>query len=135
MAISIGHLAKKSGVSVAAIRYYQSLGLLPGAARLGNGHRDFNPQNLESLLLIKSLRDTGMSLKEVRIFLGVRHDKAATCAKLASLAHQRATIIRQKILSLRQAEERLKAFASTCNEACRNVSAGNCGNLSLLNPA
>jgi DNA-binding transcriptional MerR regulator len=42
--MKIGELAREAGVTVKAVRYYESLGLL-GAARLGNGYRDFGERD------------------------------------------------------------------------------------------
>lgn len=132
MALTIGDLARRSGVSVAAIRYYESLGLLPPSFRRSNGHREFSMENLSNLALVKSLRDAGMSLKEVQNFMSARQSATAPCNELADLATQKATLIRRKILALRQAEERLKAFACACSEACLQTPARNCGQVSLL---
>ena len=132
MGMSIGQLAQKSGISIAAIRYYESLGLLSGIDRKANGHREFSGETLAALTLIKSLRAAGLSLKEVKAFLAVRGDKKSPCSDLAALAEQKATVIRAKILLLRQAEERLKTFAIACNHTCNQVSAIQCLQVSAL---
>ena len=38
----IGDLAKLTGVSASTIRFYEIQGLLPAAARLANGYRDYD---------------------------------------------------------------------------------------------
>lgn len=131
--MGIGKLALKSGISIAAIRYYESLGLLSGIDRKANGHREFTAENLDTLTLIKSLREAGMTLKEVQDFVGVKQNSAAPCNELAVLAAQKAVLIRRKIIALRQAAERLKAFSLACNAVCDQFPASNCLQVSLLN--
>ena len=133
MGVNIGYLARKSGISIAAIRYYESLGLLSGIDRKANGHREFTAENFNTLTLIKSLREAGMTLKEVQGFVGVQQNPLAPCDELAVLAAQKAMLIHRKITALRQAEERLKAFSLACNAACTQIPASNCRQVSLLN--
>ena len=133
MGISIGQLAQKTGISIAAIRYYESLGLLSGIDRKANGHREFSGETLAALTLIKSLREAGLSLKDVKAFLALREDRNAPCADLAALALQKAAKIREKVIQLRQAEERLKGFAVQCSVNCKEDLASTCSQTAAFN--
>ena len=132
MAISIGQLAKKSGVSIAAIRYYEGLGLLPAVDRKANGHREFSGEALVTLKIIRALRQAGLALSDVQKFMSIRADRKAPCSDLADLARNNAALIREKILLLRQAEERLRTFAVECSENCRKKSAAACGQVATI---
>ncbi|GHO63026.1 hypothetical protein KSC_019180 [Ktedonobacter sp. SOSP1-52] len=39
--LTIGQMAQRSGINAKAIRYYESIGLLPKAPRSANGYRSF----------------------------------------------------------------------------------------------
>jgi DNA-binding transcriptional MerR regulator len=75
MGMSIGLLSKKTGISIAAIRYYESLDLLSKIDRKANGHREFSQDSLAALTLVKNLREAGLPLKDVKAFLSIRGDK------------------------------------------------------------
>lgn len=64
--LGIGWLAAQTGRSVHAIRWYEKQGLLPGVARDGGGRRAYDPQHVQWLELMDRLRQTGMSIAEMR---------------------------------------------------------------------
>jgi DNA-binding transcriptional MerR regulator len=133
MGMNIGRLAQKSGISIAAIRCYESLGLLSGVDRKANGHSAFTGETLAALTLIKSLREAGLTLKEVKAFLAVREDRNAPCGDLAALALENAVKNREKVIQLRQAEERLKGFAAQCLLNCKEDLASTCSQTAAFN--
>jgi DNA-binding transcriptional MerR regulator len=65
----IGELADRAGTTTRALRYYESLGLLPPAARTGNGYRSYGEEHLRMLEQIRSLQDFGFGLEETRPFV------------------------------------------------------------------
>jgi MerR family redox-sensitive transcriptional activator SoxR len=64
--LSIGELAQRAGLRASAIRYYESIGLLPPAARQG-GRRVYDGQALERLRRIALAQQVGFSLDEVKL--------------------------------------------------------------------
>jgi MerR family redox-sensitive transcriptional activator SoxR len=67
--LSIGELARRSGRAASAIRYYESIGLLPTAAR-ESGQRRFPESALRTLHVIETARRGGLSLEEIKALLG-----------------------------------------------------------------
>ena len=67
----ISEAASRSGLSVDTIRFYEKSGLLPPVGRGADGRRDFSAGVVEWLVLLASLRDTGMSMREMRHFAGL----------------------------------------------------------------
>lgn len=57
----IGGVARKTGLSVKAIRFYESVGLIPAPPRLGR-YRRYDDASVEILLLIKQARALGLSI-------------------------------------------------------------------------
>lgn len=70
----IGSVAKKSGVPIKTIRYYEDLGLLKSSGRTEGGFRLFKSDVLARLSFIKRAQNLGMSLLEIKEFLNV-HDQ------------------------------------------------------------
>jgi DNA-binding transcriptional MerR regulator len=67
--IKIGDLAKRTGVSVRTLHYYDEIGLLRPKTVTASRHRVYGPAELVRLQQIKSLRRLGFSLDEVRACL------------------------------------------------------------------
>ena len=63
--MSIGEVARRAGLEPSAIRYYESAGLLPAPARVGNRRR-YDADVLEWLSLIALAREAGFTIAEVR---------------------------------------------------------------------
>ena len=62
----IGELARLSGLSVRTLRYYADEGLVPEVARTPSGYREFGPEALARARFIKTLRELGVGLADVR---------------------------------------------------------------------
>lgn len=62
--LAIGEVARQSGLKVSAIRYYESLGLLPPIRRI-HGHRRYNPDVLERLAFIQTVQQVGFDLSQI----------------------------------------------------------------------
>ena len=59
--LTIGQLAKETGVSVDTIRYYEKIGLLEKAKRSAGNYRYYSEQMLSELLFLKHCRELGIS--------------------------------------------------------------------------
>lgn len=62
---SIGELARASGVTVRALRYYDEVGLVRASGRTGAGHRRYTAEDLRRLYRVRALRGLGLSLEEI----------------------------------------------------------------------
>ena len=63
--MKVGELAKRTGLSVRALHYYDEIGLLQPSKLTKSGHRLYGPTELVRLQQIKSLRQLGFSLDEI----------------------------------------------------------------------
>lgn len=61
-----GELAKQTGLSMAAIRYYEERGLLPAPRRVESGYRIYSDDYLVKIKFIKDAKSLGYSLKEIQ---------------------------------------------------------------------
>jgi DNA-binding transcriptional MerR regulator len=66
VAWKVGELAKRTGLSVRALHYYDEIGLLSPSQRTGSGHRLYTAGDVVRLQRIKSLQYLGFTLREVR---------------------------------------------------------------------
>jgi MerR family copper efflux transcriptional regulator len=65
----IGELAKRAGVNTSKIRFYEAQGLLPPAARLPNGYRDYGDHDLTVVKFIDRAQNLGFTLRDVATHL------------------------------------------------------------------
>ncbi len=80
--MQIGVLAKESGVSVPALRFYERLGLLQKPARTEAGYQQYGPNDLRRLQLIRQAKRLGFSLDEIRRILRLRQQGSCPCDKV-----------------------------------------------------
>jgi DNA-binding transcriptional MerR regulator len=65
----IREVEKLTGISSFTIRYYEKIGLLADIQRKASGTRDFSTANVNDLLFIATLKNTGMSLEDIIVFM------------------------------------------------------------------
>ena len=95
MSYRIGEFAQLSGVSAKTLRHYEQVGLLrPAAVDARTRYRRYAATQLRDLASIRALRDLGLSLPEIRAFLG----------RSATRAERRSVLLRLR-QSTRQAIE------------------------------
>ena len=68
VALNIGELARKAGLQTSAVRYYESIGLMPPPPR-ASGWRRYDPAALDRLQVIRAAREVGFSIAEVSMLL------------------------------------------------------------------
>ena len=69
--VPIGELARRTGVTTSALRYYERIGLLPPAERTGE-RRHYPPSVAERVALIRLYQGAGFTLKEIGRMLAAR---------------------------------------------------------------
>ncbi|KUH38163.1 MULTISPECIES: MerR family transcriptional regulator [Streptomyces] len=101
----IGQLARRSGVSVRALRYYEEQGLLE-STRTPGGQRDYPDDALDRVQLIQDLFAAGLSSRTVVELLPCVSSGTATPAMLDRLTTERDHIT-ERIQDLSRAKSKL----------------------------
>ena len=83
--LTIGQVARRAGMRASAIRYYESVGLLPEARR-ESGQRRYGDDTLRRLQVIAVAKRAGFSLDEARVLLGSANGGAPAHVQLRELA-------------------------------------------------
>lgn len=100
--VGIGELAKRAGVGIDTVRYYERNGLLSPSARLPSGYRRYGEVELTRLRFIRRAQGLGFTLKEVRelLTLSAQRDvarvKRSAQAKLADVEQRLSTLTRMR---------------------------------------
>lgn len=69
MIYTVGEIAKKMNVAPSTLRYYDKEGLLPFVERSEGGIRVFSDKDFSYLSIIHCMKQTGMSIKEIKNFI------------------------------------------------------------------
>lgn len=113
--MNIGQLAKSSGVSAKLIRHYESIGLIPRAARSHSGYRVYRESDIQFLRFIKRARSFGFSMKEIKKLIGLWRNKSRASKDVRGLAQAHIDDLETKILELQEMVSALKSLAKNCH--------------------
>ena len=108
-------LARRGGVNLETIRYYERRGLLAKPPRTPAGYRTFDAEAVRRLRFIKQAQALGFSLKEVRELLALRLDARTSCADVRSRAETKLADIEAKIRMLRTVKNALSKIVAACS--------------------
>ena len=114
--MTIGEVARRAGIRTSAVRYYESAGLLPRAARV-SGQRRYAPEVLDRLTLIGFAKAAGFRLAEIRELAA-----AGPRAKWPELVARKRSEIEADEAALRAAKAALRRV-----ERCTCATAAECG--------
>ena len=124
--LMIGQLARLTGVSAKAIRYYEEVGVLPAPPRAANRYRSYGAADVNRLYLLRCIRLLNVPLSVAKPLLAGATD--AGCVEMQQvldLVRQRLAAIDQEIAELHRLRETAEGYQralATCdadpNETC-----------------
>ena len=94
--MKIGDLASRTDLHPSAIRYYESVGLLPAPHRSG-GQRRYPDDAVYRVLLIRFARNMGFTLGEIKLFLSGLRENTPVGPRWKKLAHQKIKEVEEAI--------------------------------------
>src|SRR5262245_43264898 len=124
--LKIGAVARRTGLSVDAIRFYEKEGLLKVRLRTEGGFRLFQEKDIEDLLLIRSGQSLGFSLHEIRDLLAVRSGVTTCCAQVKDLLERKLLTVQRQIGELVAMEGEILGALNECNETLSTTSVAKC---------
>ncbi len=102
--LRVGELAKRTGLSVRTLHYYDEIGLLKAPRRANSGYRLYGDAEITRLQQIASLRQLGFSLEEIREILA---RPGTSVAQIVRLHLER---VKQQITEMNQLRQRLESI-------------------------
>ena len=100
--LPIGEVAETTGIAVSALRYYEEIGVISSAARVG-GKRRFDPATIGRVTFIQRAQEVGFSLEEIGTILD---DETGSWRVLVD----------DKLIELTERKHRLETMISTLAE-------------------
>lgn len=116
----IGELARRSGVSTKALRFYEDQGVLAPPARTASGYRDYGEAAVERLAFVAAAQSAGLTLAEIRDVILLREGGVAPCSHVVGLVEAKSRAVARQIAELRALQRelhRLRDRAGTLDPA------------------
>ena len=113
--MTIGELAKAAGVNVQTIRYYERQKLLPEPHRWPDSdYRDFDEDALLRLRFIRSAKQLGFTLREIKELLDMRLLPGESCAEVRQLLESKLGDLEKRMKEMRRLQRVLVKVISAC---------------------
>jgi MerR family copper efflux transcriptional regulator len=112
--MTIGEVASRSGMPPKTIRFYEEIGLIEPAKRLGNRYRAYDEADLHTLRFIHRARGLGFSVKDVGALLSLYRDRHRASRDVKRLALAHVAEIDRKIEELRTIRDVIADLARRC---------------------
>jgi DNA-binding transcriptional MerR regulator len=120
--MQIGTIAKRTGLSVDAVRFYERNSLLPSPSRTPGGFRQYGEKDVETLEFIRSAQGLGFTLREIHELLELRDNRLQPCAPVRRQLEQKLSQVRQKLADMKKLEHGLRLALRKCNDQIRKRS-------------
>lgn len=115
--LTIGEVARRAGLHTSAIRYYESVGLLPPPKRV-NGRRRYDADVFQRLGLIQLVRGAGFGISEMQDLFAAFSDDVPVANVWQAIAAKKEAEM-QAIIAQAQATQRMLNQARNCQ--CEQV--------------
>jgi MerR family copper efflux transcriptional regulator len=110
--MGITQLARRAGVGIDTVRYYERQGLLAPKVRIASGYRRYGALELARLRFIRRAQRLGFSLNEIQALLSLSAQRDV--AQIKRSAQAKLDDIVERISSLERMRDGLKALVSAC---------------------
>ena len=103
--LSIGEVAKRTGLRTSALRYYEEAGLLPAPDRVA-GRRVYNPDVIRRIGVLRFAQEAGFTLREVKTLIHGFDAKTPLSARWRAMAQKKVSELddqAERIQRMRQA--------------------------------
>ena len=114
MSLTTGILAKRAGVGIQTIRFYEREGLMEPAPRSRSGYRHYDESAVTRLTFIRRAQELGFTLKEIRELIALDSDPDGPCDSVSSAATAKLAAIEGKIADLTRMKDALVKLISSC---------------------
>lgn len=112
--MTIGAVAKRAGVAIDTIRYYEREGLLPEPQRRASGYRSYGEGVVRQLRFIRRAKDLGFTLEEIRDLLALSADRQRGVKAVKQRAKARLAAIDERIAELMRVRAGLEQLIDAC---------------------
>ena len=113
--LTIGELARRAGVGVETVRFYEHEGLVIRPRKPFSGFRHCPPEAVERVVFIRRAKELGFSLEEIADLLSLRVTQGPRCDAVRAYALHKVAAIDEKLAVLHRIRDALATLADACN--------------------
>lgn len=113
--ITRGELARRTGVNIETIRYFENIGVLAAPERTEGGHRIYDEGHVRTLAFVRRARNLGFAPQEVRAILALGGPGKDDCAEVRTIAEHHLDQVRAKLADLAELEKLLAGTVKHCS--------------------
>ncbi|WP_111669877.1 MerR family transcriptional regulator [Algoriphagus litoralis] len=109
----ISELAKRTGLSIHTLRYYENYGLFQGTsdeAVTSNNYKNYDESLVEKITLIKEAKNVGFTLAEIKVMLQGWYDIGFSKEKKMAVINRKIQEVETKILKLQGVKDLLNEY-------------------------
>jgi len=114
--IKIGDIAKKLGINIQTIRYYERIGMIAKPERSLSGYRYFTEDFVKRIEFIKKAQQIGFSLDEIKELLKLKVSSSKNSKRVREKTEQKLNLIDKKLARLTALKKVLKELVSVCEK-------------------
>jgi len=114
-AMTISKVAKKAGVGIETVRFYERKGLVDQPLKPpSGGFRVYPAETAERIRFIRQAQELGFTLREIQELLSLRTDPATDCADVRERAQTKLDEVNRKIALMKGIQTALKKLIAAC---------------------
>ena len=134
--LTIGQVAKTSGVAAKTIRYYERIGVLPAPSRTASGYRLYDQPGVERLRFIRRARSLGLPLQQLKTLMSTLNGgpPGALRPRLRALVGEQLDAVKNQIAELELLRQQLEQVFQRMRTAAPRRAGGACQCLETTNP-
>jgi len=114
--LRVGEVARRSGVGVETLRFYERSGLLDRPARTENGYRLYGEEVLERLAFIKRAQALGFTLDEIGRVIAEKRAGQTPCAHVREIVRRRLQELDERMAQMRRYRREVAAALAEWDE-------------------
>lgn len=113
--LTIGQVARRTGIGVETVRFYEREGLLEEPERKPSGYRQFDEGIVTRLRFIRRAKELGFTLNEIKELLSLKLEPSTTCADVKNRAEAKIEDIEKRIRTLQRMKQALGKLTKACS--------------------
>jgi len=113
--MTIGRLARRAGVSVDTLRFYERKGLITQPRRMLSGYRNYSDEVIDRLRFVKDAKGLGFSLREIRELVSLGVKSTRECGPITRKAEAKLGQMTQEIVRLQRLRRTLRKMIRDCH--------------------
>ena len=114
--LTIGKAARRAGVGVETIRFYERRGLIPQPPKRESGYRQYTQEVVSCIRFIRDVKELGFTLREIGELLSLLETTEIDCSTAERIAESKVAEIDMKIQSMQTMKRALLEFKQQCAE-------------------